>query len=109
MVTETGKSTDSGRLGHPGQKKPPLFRGGFSATMGDDGNPNQRKCVASAPPCLFSTSVRRLARDGLLRNHANLVVQHLHESAAQGEPAPGAAAETQLAVTEQRHQQRMIG
>src|SRR3954471_23370825 len=54
----------------------------------------------------LSASGQRSNGRRLLRHHPNLVVQHLHESAADPE-APTRTAEAKLALSEQGHQRRV--
>src|SRR5438552_13771261 len=56
-----------------------------------------------------SDRLTRLRRRGLLGDDADLVVQHLHEAAAHSETATGGPTQSQLTLTEQRHQRRVTG
>ena len=51
----------------------------------------------------------QLDAGSLLRHDAYVVVQYLHESAADVEAGPGSSAEPKQPLTEQRHQRRVAG
>src|SRR6188474_2594222 len=64
-----------------------------------------KKGGARAPP--FEVVGLNSDRLRFLRYHAHLIVQHLHESAADVEAA--STAKAQLSITEERHQRRVPG